>query len=98
MDIIVAEIDLNTNYLRVSPLRPIVLYINGEQVYVRGHEILSVVISKKILMKKNSGKKVFRSQKEILFTCSPMAILINLEVRWEEIQDGPAEEAAKRYS
>ena len=37
MDIIVAEIDLNTNYLRVaSAMRPIVLYINGEQVYVQG--------------------------------------------------------------
>ncbi len=37
MDIIVAEIDLKTNYLRVaSAMRPIILYLNGEQVYVKG--------------------------------------------------------------
>ncbi len=37
MDIIVAEIDLKTMYLRVaSAMRPLILYINGEQVYVRG--------------------------------------------------------------
>ncbi len=37
MDIIVAEIDLNTRYLRVaSAMRPIILYIGDEQVYVRG--------------------------------------------------------------
>ncbi len=37
MDIIVAEIDLKTNYLRVaSAMRPIILYLNGEQIYVKG--------------------------------------------------------------
>ena len=37
MDIIVAEIDLKTNYLRLaSAMRPIILYINKQQVYVRG--------------------------------------------------------------
>jgi serine phosphatase RsbU (regulator of sigma subunit) len=37
MDIIVAEIDLKSNYLRVaSAMRPIILYIDGEQVYVKG--------------------------------------------------------------
>jgi serine phosphatase RsbU (regulator of sigma subunit)/streptogramin lyase len=37
MDIIVAELDLNTLYLRVaSAMRPVILYINGEQVYVKG--------------------------------------------------------------
>ena len=37
MDIIVAEIDLETNYLRVaSAMRPIILYLNGEQIYVKG--------------------------------------------------------------
>ncbi|MCK4920322.1 MAG: SpoIIE family protein phosphatase, partial [Bacteroidales bacterium] len=37
MDIIVAEIDLKTNYLRVaSAMRPIILYLDGEQVYVKG--------------------------------------------------------------
>ncbi|MGC9344204.1 MAG: two-component regulator propeller domain-containing protein, partial [Bacteroidales bacterium] len=37
MDIIVAELDLNTNYLRVaSAMRPVILYVNGEQVYVKG--------------------------------------------------------------
>ncbi|MCF8380433.1 MAG: SpoIIE family protein phosphatase [Bacteroidales bacterium] len=37
MDIIVAEIDLKTNYLKVaSAMRPIILYIDGEQIYVKG--------------------------------------------------------------
>ncbi len=37
MDIIVAEIDLETKYLRVaSAMRPIILYIGDQQVYVRG--------------------------------------------------------------
>jgi ligand-binding sensor domain-containing protein/serine phosphatase RsbU (regulator of sigma subunit) len=37
MDIIVAEINLTTNYLRVaSAMRPLILYLNGEQVYVKG--------------------------------------------------------------
>ena len=37
MDIIVAEIDLTTNYLRIaSAMRPVILYINDEQVYVKG--------------------------------------------------------------
>jgi len=37
MDIIVAEINLKTNYLRVaSAMRPIILYLDGEQIYVKG--------------------------------------------------------------
>ncbi|MCB8999505.1 MAG: SpoIIE family protein phosphatase [Bacteroidales bacterium] len=37
MDIIVAEIDLKTKYLRIaSAMRPSILYINGEQIYVKG--------------------------------------------------------------
>jgi ligand-binding sensor domain-containing protein/serine phosphatase RsbU (regulator of sigma subunit) len=37
MDIIVAEIDLDTNELRVaSAMRPLILYINGKQIYVKG--------------------------------------------------------------
>ena len=37
MDIIVAEINLDTSYLRVaSAMRPLILYINGEQIYVKG--------------------------------------------------------------
>ncbi len=37
MDIIVAEIDLHTKYMRVaSAMRPLILYINDEQVYVKG--------------------------------------------------------------
>jgi ligand-binding sensor domain-containing protein len=37
MDIIVAEIDLDTNELRVaSAMRPIIIYINGKQIYVKG--------------------------------------------------------------
>jgi serine phosphatase RsbU (regulator of sigma subunit) len=37
MDIIVAEIDLKTSYLRVaSAMRPMIIYQNGEQIYVRG--------------------------------------------------------------
>jgi ligand-binding sensor domain-containing protein/serine phosphatase RsbU (regulator of sigma subunit) len=37
MDIIVAEIDIETKELRVaSAMRPLILYINGEQIYVKG--------------------------------------------------------------
>ncbi len=37
MDIIVAEINLSNNYLRVaSAMRPLIIYINGEQMYVKG--------------------------------------------------------------
>ncbi len=37
MDIIVAEFDLKTNKFSVaSAMRPVVLYLNGEQVYVKG--------------------------------------------------------------
>jgi ligand-binding sensor domain-containing protein/serine phosphatase RsbU (regulator of sigma subunit) len=37
MDIIVAEIDLKTRYIRVaSAMRPMIIYINGEQIYVKG--------------------------------------------------------------
>jgi ligand-binding sensor domain-containing protein/serine phosphatase RsbU (regulator of sigma subunit) len=37
MDIIVAEINLKTNYLKIaSAMRPIILYLNGEQTYVKG--------------------------------------------------------------
>jgi len=37
MDIIVAEFDLKTNMFSVaSAMRPVILYLNGEQVYVKG--------------------------------------------------------------
>jgi len=37
MDIIVAEIDISKRYLRIaSAMRPVVLYMNGEQIYVKG--------------------------------------------------------------
>jgi len=37
MDIIVAEINLSTKYLRVaSAMRPMILYVGGQQVYVKG--------------------------------------------------------------
>jgi len=37
MDIIVAEIDLKTLFLRVaSAMRPMIIYQNGEQIYIRG--------------------------------------------------------------
>ena len=37
MDIIVAEFDMKTNMFSVSSaMRPVILYINGEQVYVKG--------------------------------------------------------------
>ena len=37
MDIIVAEIDIEKKYLRVaSAMRPLILYIDGKQVYVKG--------------------------------------------------------------
>jgi ligand-binding sensor domain-containing protein/serine phosphatase RsbU (regulator of sigma subunit) len=37
MDIIVAEIDIGKRYLRVaSAMRPLILYIDGQQVYVKG--------------------------------------------------------------
>jgi ligand-binding sensor domain-containing protein/serine phosphatase RsbU (regulator of sigma subunit) len=37
MDIIVCEIDVKTNYLRyASAMRPMIVYRNGEQVYVKG--------------------------------------------------------------
>lgn len=37
MDIIVAELNLRTKYLRVaSAMRPMIIYIGGEQVYVKG--------------------------------------------------------------
>jgi ligand-binding sensor domain-containing protein/serine phosphatase RsbU (regulator of sigma subunit) len=37
MDIIVCEIDTRTNYLRyASAMRPMIIYCNGEQIYVKG--------------------------------------------------------------
>jgi serine phosphatase RsbU (regulator of sigma subunit) len=37
MDIIVAEIDLDSNYVRLaSAMRPVILYTNGEQKYLKG--------------------------------------------------------------
>lgn len=37
MDIIVAEIEMKTRYLKVaSAMRPMIIYQNGEQIYVRG--------------------------------------------------------------
>ncbi len=37
MDIIVCEIDIRTNYLRyASAMRPMIIYRNGEQVYIKG--------------------------------------------------------------
>jgi serine phosphatase RsbU (regulator of sigma subunit) len=37
MDIIVSEVDMKTNKLRVSSaMRPMIIYRNGEQIYVRG--------------------------------------------------------------
>jgi serine phosphatase RsbU (regulator of sigma subunit) len=37
MDIIVCEIDINTNYLRyASAMRPMIVYKNGEQLYIKG--------------------------------------------------------------
>jgi len=37
MDIIVAEIDLDTKVLRIaSAMRPVILYMNNEQIYVKG--------------------------------------------------------------
>jgi ligand-binding sensor domain-containing protein/serine phosphatase RsbU (regulator of sigma subunit) len=37
MDIIVAEIDIEKRYLRIaSAMRPLILYIDGQQVYVKG--------------------------------------------------------------
>lgn len=37
MDIIVCEIDVKTNYLRyASAMRPMIVYRNGEQIYVKG--------------------------------------------------------------
>ena len=37
MDIIVAEFDLSAKYLRIaSAMRPIILYIDGQQIYVKG--------------------------------------------------------------
>lgn len=37
MDIIVAEIDLHTKFLRIaSAMRPLIIYIGGQQVYVKG--------------------------------------------------------------